>query len=380
MPSQVLISHPNWFRLMKGSFSINVKVEKFEFAMEFTKHVMQRLDENPVFQQKLWDAATKEWKAMLAALNKAVVTLDRAIKEAARDMSPTEFEKEKQSCLTEADGTFEAIMTRHRAQMAKAVDAEWAKIRKQNNLANTFKIKTVFKAIGRTVAITSSVLSLVASGGLNFLAYFTLARSIASSVSELKTLSTDLDKLGKQIGSDIKSFGDSLKKHPKLSKGKDVANTLTFVLLGTTVVNSYTAINKKLQVYNARIAILQQKQMKMGKEVKKLIDKVGKEKSKADKASQTKMTKLEKALNILLVKTAAMGKRFADNESLAVSFAASLKKLTSAKGRAILAITTGAVNIAANITKVVVSAAVLDAASASEAVVAIAQSLSKDSG
>ena len=76
MPNQVLLSHPNWFRLMKEAKTVTIKVDKFDFSMEFTKDVMKKLDANPIFQQKLWDAASKEWKSMLKELDVAIRQLE----------------------------------------------------------------------------------------------------------------------------------------------------------------------------------------------------------------------------------------------------------------------------------------------------------------
>ncbi len=377
MPTQVLISHPNWFRLVKGKTSLDMKVDKFVFEMEFTKHVLKMLDENPVFQAKLWDAATKQWKEMLEELKGRLSFYDGAIKDSAKYYTPDDFEKFKARQLNDCKGDCETILTRYRAQMTKSVDAEWAKIRKQNKLANEFKIKTVFKAIGRTIAVTSSVLALVASGGLNFVAYFTLARSISASVAEMKSLCKPVDKLGAEIQSDIKKFSKSVTHHPKLKKAKDVSNTLTFALLGAEFTRSYTSINKKIKTLQTRLALMQQKQMRLGKDVKKLMDKVAKEKSKADKATQVKMAKLEKALNTLLVKVSKLGKQFLENEKIATESLKHLQTLQKATGRAILNVTEKVVMVVANITKFVLSAAVLDAATASDAVASLAESLSK---
>jgi Holliday junction resolvase RusA-like endonuclease len=175
----------------------------------------------------------------------------------------------------------------------------------------------------------------------------------------------------------VVSLGNALKKHPKLNRTKDAANMVTFALLGAQFTKSHTSINKKLLTYKARIAMVQQKQMKLGKEVKKLLDKVKKEKSKADAKSQEKMKTLEDALDKLLTKTSALGERFLKNDGQAQQLDVNLKKLSGANERAILNLSTTLVAIAANITKMVISAAVLDAASASDAVASIAESLSK---
>ncbi len=378
MPNQVLISHPNWFRLMTKAKTINIKVDKFVFEMEFTKHVMKMLDDNPVFQAKLWEAASKQWKVMLKELDSTIESAEKDLFRYSKLETPSEFEETKKDYLLSLKNDFETILTRHRAGMAKAVEAEWAKIRKQNKIANEFKIKTVFKALGRTVAITSSILALVASGGLNFLAYFTLARSITASVAEMKTLSKNIDKLGKEIVDDVNAFAGDIKDHPKLKKAKDVTNVVTFALLGAQFTRSFTSINKKIGVFKTRLALIQQKQIKLGKDVKKLLDKVAKEKGKADKASQTKMAKLEKALNAMLQKVSKLGEQFVENEKIADKQLAELRKLQKATGRAILTITTTVVSISANVTKIVLSAAVLDAASAGDAIQSIAESLSKE--
>ncbi len=127
MPTQVLISHPNWFRLMTKKEHVSLKVDKFEFLMEFTKHVMKMLNDNPVFQAKLWDAASKQWKLMLKDLNDEVDRYQDQLETYSESLSPVDFEKKKKQVLKGAPTDFNAILTRHQSKMAKAVDAEWAR-------------------------------------------------------------------------------------------------------------------------------------------------------------------------------------------------------------------------------------------------------------
>ena len=373
MPSQVIVKHPNWFKLMKNAKTIDLKVNKFELSMDFDDKVYDLLNKNPVYQQRLWDAGTKEWKKLLVSLDGQLKSAESDLEDAVDQYAGGLLENEKKSIIKDTEAKIGTLIARGELDMINAVDKEWAKIKKQQKLSGRFKFVTGLKAVGKCIGLTTSIASLIASGGLNVLAYATLARTITSSIQDIKKLTTELDKLGKQIEKDVEALTKSVNKHPKLTAGKEVLNTMTFLTLGADVVNSHAAAFKTLATYKGRIATLQTKHAKLGKDVKKLMDKIATEKKKVDKTTKGKMVDLEKALDKLLGKTADMGAKFSENDALAVKLEKDLKALKGAKGGQILNTSKSVASMGLTIGKIVLNAVVLDAAGAGDLVVDLAE-------
>ncbi len=377
MKKQVIIQHPNWFKLMKNAKTLNMKVDKFEMSMQFDDDVMKALDENPVIQQKLWDAASKEWKAMLAKLDNKISDIEEDLEDAVGVVGGNSLEAEKKKITKNGMQDLNAILQKGESDMEKAVEKAWEKIKKQKKLSKKFKIFTAFKAVGKCLSLTTSIASLVVSGGVNVLAYVTLARTLVSGYKDMKKLTMNLDKLGKKLEADVNKLSKNVYAHPKISGAKEVANTVTFLVLGADVLKSHAAIMKDVATYRARVASLQQKQIGQGKDIKKLMDKISSEKKKVDKNTLKKMEKLEAKLNDLLVKTSDLGAKFSENDANAETLSKRLTELKGAKGAKILNVSKMVSAQVIMVGKIALNAFVLDAAGVSDAIVAMAEDVAK---
>ncbi|MEL6477060.1 MAG: hypothetical protein AAFR17_07010 [Pseudomonadota bacterium] len=368
MAKQIILSHPNWFKLMKSAETISFTAPKFEFGIEFTKHVQKKLDENPVFQQKLWDAASKEWKQMLTNLDNTLDMKEASIAlHADRGLTKKELETLKKTKLKEFEEASLKIVKTASVDMESAVMKEWAKIRKQNNLANTFKIKTFFKGVGRVTGMALAVGSLVLSGGTNAIAYMAIVRMIGATVADMKKLTVSLDKLGAELYRDVQKVSDNIDKSAARDNWKAAGDVIATNLFGTDLLKSHSSVMKKLRVYQARIAILQQKHMRLGKKINEAMAEIKKQRAKAGKGLDAKLADVEKKLDILLKKTAAMGHTFTENDQAAARLVTTMVNLKSAKARNITSVAGTATQVAAIVGKMVLAAAVMDAESASSA-------------
>ncbi|MEM7058478.1 MAG: hypothetical protein AAF557_12865 [Pseudomonadota bacterium] len=353
---------------MKKAEAIKFTAPQFEFGIEFTKHVQKKLDENPVFQQKLWDAASKDWKQMIKNLNNMLELKEASIALAAdRDLTKKELEDLKKTKIKEFEESAARIVKQHSADMEKSVMKEWAKIRKQNNLANTFKIKLFFKGVGRMTGAALATATLVLSGGANAVAYMAIVRIIGSTISDIKKLATSLDKLGAELYRDVQKVSDSIDKSAAKDNWKAAGNIVATNLMGADILKSHSSVMKKLRFYQARIAILQQKHMRLGKKINEAMEEIKKQRVKAGKGLDKKLADVEKKLDGLLKKTSEMGEQFTENDHAAARLALTMTSMKSATARTITSVTGTVTKIAVIVGKGVLAAAAMDAESASSA-------------
>lgn len=379
MPKQTVLAHKNWAKLLNKSKYIKFDAKPFEFWMEFDKEVEKALRDNPVIQAKLWEPAQDLWKKMIASMDNLVANADKTLDITLQRLkNPSDIEKaiakEKKELIDAIDDT----MGEYIRAMDKAVMKRWEELKKQKKLSLKLKIKTAAKGLVRITAMTFSVGTLVASGGLNVLAWVSLTRNVVATMSEFKKLAISVDKFALMLEKQVRTLHVAMGKDVAVRRAMTAGSFIAFAALGTTVKTTYASTHKNLKVFNGRVAALEQSHNALGKRVEKALKAFQKDRKRLPSIFAKDADKLERHLNTVLIKTSQMGGKIEDYKKLAIRIEKSLNSMATKKSRNILAGIQTALTLTTALSKVAVSILLVQSAGAIEGLQTIGETLAKE--
>lgn len=379
MPKQTILAHDNWAKLLSPSKYIKFEAKPFEFWMEFDKEVEKALKDNPVIQAKLWEPAQTLWKRMLVAMDELVTSTNGELEiefDQVKDPDKVRevIARSKKELLNGIDDT----MGKYIRAMDKAVMKKWEELKKQKKLSRKLKIKIACKGLARVTAMTFSVGTLVASGGLNALAWVSLTRSIVASISDFRKLAISVESFGKMLEKQVRTLRDDLDKDVAVRRAMMAGTFVAFAALGSTVKTSYASTHKNLKVFNGRVAALEQSHNALGKKVEKALKAFQKDRKKLPAIFAKDAEQLERHLNTVLIKTSQMGANIEKYKKLAVGIEKGLNSMATKKSRNILAGIQTSLTIASALAKLAVSALLVQTEGAIEGLQTIGETLARE--
>lgn len=379
MPKQTVLAHKNWAKLVNKSKYITFDAKPFEFWMEFDKEVEKALKDNPVIQAKLWEPAQKLWKDMIAAMDNLVANADKTLYitlERLKDPSDIQkaIAKEKKELIDNIDDT----MGKYIRAMDKAMMKKWEELKKQKKLSRKLKIKTAAKGIMRITGLTFSVGTLVASGGLNAIAWVSLTRNLVAGMSEFKKLAMSVDKFGTMLEKQVRILHVAIGKDKAVRTAMTAGTFIAFTALGTTVKTTYASTHKNLKLFNGRVAALEQSHNAMGKKAEKALKAFQKDRKRLPAIFAKDAEKLERHLNTVLIKTSQMGAKIEEYKKLADRIEKSLDSMATKKSRNILAGIQTTLTLSAALAKVGIAVFLVQTESAIDGLKTIGETLAKE--
>ena len=287
MPKQVIIKHPNWWKLVAAQMKpkyLSMSPQAFEFSIDFPKEALAAVDKDPLLQARLWEPAQKEWAGMVKNLavsaRRSESYIDDIMGDAGKE-DPAKTKSKLDSAKKQFHSTCAAVVAKHEADMKKKVNAVWKKIQAEKTELKKHRIKLGFTMALRIGALGLTGLSLFLSGGTNGLAWYALFRQLVSGGKKLRQGFKSAEKLAMEIARDLKVLEKRAIKHPMLQKANIAANALTISALGSDFSKNVNDISQKVQSLKQKRLKLQNEAHALSADVNKLMKKVGDQKTSA---------------------------------------------------------------------------------------------------
>lgn len=339
MAKQIIIKHPNWWKLVEAKCKpehLKMPPQPFEFSIDFPKEALEALDKDPLLQARIWEPAQAEWKRLIKNLTYPVGPVDDLIADALKDagnQDPSKTKKEIESAKRTFAKSAAAIVAKGEKDMKKKVDAAWKKIQSENAELKKCRIKLGFSMTLRFGAILLTGLSIFASGGTNGVAWYALIRQLAGGAEKLRKEFSAAKTLVKEIETDLAALKKRTEKHPKLQKANVAVNAVTVAALGSDVTKNVHDVANKLKVLKHKWLKMQKNAHKLSGELNTLLKQVRDDKKSAPAPTKKAYDALLAEINKVIVKIASTQttiKRIEDVETKGLKMVADLMKAQSA--------------------------------------------------
>ncbi len=310
-----IIKHDDWFRAVRKEVKlrhIDLPAQKFEFALEMDKGLVEHIDNDPLLQQKIWTPGVDGWELFVRQAAAIVGTADdelhRHVIEYARidpEGTKKKLEAIKKKVITDVEKQMSTTLNGMKNGTMRVIE----NLKKTNKKLVKYKATVVVVSLIRLGALGMSLAGVILSLGTNGFAWAALIKSCIGIAQDIVNKKKDLAKVHGEIDKMVSTLSKRVDKHPKLAKGAEVGNQIIAGLLakefGSSVSKLGSLVNmhrqKRLVLWkrNHNLAIELNKTLKSIESEKDIPPKLKKDVDKIREAIMNSITKIGKNEEIL---------------------------------------------------------------------------------
>ena len=257
---------------------------EFKATVEVDAKAAKELDTDVRFVAKLYDDATKKYKALLTECCLRVQQADDLA--GVMPLTQTEFRQ--------LDADVKKLFEKYKKAIEGVVNMHFNKWKQANKDRTKYRLKVVGTIIVGSACAIGSTASLAAgavTGGVSIAAsIYGIAQSVVAVARAIQKVHSDIVKVHKDLDKALKYLVTTYQKQSKAKvKAKEIGKEFLadFLMIETA---GFNRVDKHLETYKAKLKNLDLECAKLGKDLNKLLD----QQSKLDREIEKKLGKMVK--------------------------------------------------------------------------------------
>ena len=268
-----------WAQVRKqaGPRYVTWSAQPIEVVVDFDKGLHAKLDQDPLLLQKLSDGGSDAYKAFIAEcvghVKWAEGLLEKAKKTLDKDRDPGAFSQEEFRILQGYTALMTNSVKKAEGDIAKAIDAAYAKHQKTRKEYKGYKIRAGIKIALKVTGISFAIAKLVGTMGADVLAWRSLIKDTIKTVTEITKLCAEAEKFRGYIEKELRTVRTW---HAKIGDGKgatgsEVGLGLLRAVIGTDCEVTLDAVGSNVKQYRSKLQGVDLKAHKVARDLDQAI-------------------------------------------------------------------------------------------------------------
>lgn len=302
------------------------KALKFKITLDVDSDAYKALDDDPLLLAKMTEAASDDYKAMLKAVAKQIITVDKAIGKVS--------DPQKQAAvLDKLNKNTKTALAGFSKSGKEAAEKAWAEVAKTKSEYTKYKVKAGVDLAIDGLNVGLGIASAVGSGGFALIiGIYGIIKTLVSAAMKIYKLAIDADKMQKKVKKGLEKVQKSFnKKKREVSGAKETGKAFVNSLLGSDFLPTIDGVKKDNDQYKSKIQGVDVASHALAKklnEVLKEIDKIQKDSDvKGNKKIAALVDKMQKQTAKLIDKVIDMQERVTEGTEFQETTAKAIKEL-----------------------------------------------------